>query len=70
MALHIPFFDVNAAQNWAEFRHAFSQLDAPGQNGVYADIDGNIGYQTTGKVPIRVPQVTDSLPVERQRQCA
>jgi penicillin G amidase len=51
--LHIPFFDVNAAQNWAEFRHAFSQLDAPGQNVVYADVDGNIGYQTTGKVPIR-----------------
>jgi penicillin G amidase len=51
--LHIPFFDVNAAQNWAGFRHAFSQLDAPGQNVVYADVDGNIGYQTTGKVPIR-----------------
>src|SRR5579859_1837162 len=27
--LHIPFFDVNAAQNWQEFRRAFSQLDAP-----------------------------------------
>jgi len=52
-ALHIPFFDVNTAQNWDEFRRAFSQLDAPGQNVVYADVDGNIGYQTTGKVPIR-----------------
>lgn len=51
--LRIPFFDVNSAQNWAEFRQAFSQLDAPGQNVVYADVDGNIGYQTTGKVPIR-----------------
>ena len=51
--LRIPFFDVNAAQNWEEFRHAFSQLDAPGQNVVFADVDGNIGYQTTGKVPIR-----------------
>jgi penicillin amidase len=51
--LHIPFFDVNAAQNWQEFRRAFSQLDAPGQNVVYADVDGNIGYQTTGKIPIR-----------------
>jgi len=51
--LQIPFFDVNAAQNWQEFRHAFSLLDAPGQNVVYADVDGNIGYQTTGKVPIR-----------------
>jgi len=51
--LRIPFFDVNTAQNWDEFRHAFSQLDAPGQNVVYADVDGNIGYQATGKVPVR-----------------
>jgi penicillin amidase len=51
--LHIPFFDVNAAQNWDEFCRAFAQLDAPGQNVVYADVDGNIGYHTTGKVPIR-----------------
>jgi penicillin amidase len=60
--LHIPFFDVNAAQNWGEFRHAFSQLDAPGQNVVYADVDGDIGYQTTGKVPIRAAG-DGSLPV-------
>ncbi len=51
--LHMPFFDVNSAQNWDEFCRAFSQLDAPGQNVVYADVDGNIGYHTTGKVPIR-----------------
>jgi penicillin amidase len=60
--LHVPFFDVNAAQNWQEFRHAFSLLDAPGQNVVYADVDGNIGYQTTGKVPIRAAG-DGSLPV-------
>jgi penicillin amidase len=60
--LHIPFFDVNSAQNWDEFRRAFSQLDAPGQNVVYADVDGNIGYQTTGKVPIRAAG-DGSLPV-------
>ena len=60
--LRIPFFDVNAAQNWQEFTKAFSQLDAPGQNVVYADIDGNIGYHTTGKVPIRAAG-DGSLPV-------
>jgi penicillin amidase len=60
--LHIPFFDVNTAQNWEDFRHAFSLLDAPGQNVVYADVDGNIGYQTTGKVPIRAAG-DGSLPV-------
>jgi len=60
--LRIPFFDVNAAQNWEQFTKAFSQLDAPGQNVVYADVDGNIGYHATGKVPIRVAG-DGSLPV-------
>ena len=60
--LRIPFFDVNSAQNWEEFKKAFSQLDAPGQNVVYADIDGNIGYHATGKVPIRAAG-DGSLPV-------
>lgn len=48
-----PFFGVNAAQNWDQFLSAFSVLDAPGQNVVFADVDGNIGYHATGKVPIR-----------------
>jgi penicillin amidase len=60
--LRIPFFDVNAAQNWDDFNKAFSQLDAPGQNVVYADVDGNIGYHATGKVPIRAAG-DGSLPV-------
>lgn len=51
--LRNPFFAVNSAQNWADFRQAFSQLDAPAQSVVYADVDGNIGYQATGKIPIR-----------------
>lgn len=61
-ALHIPFLDVNTAQNWEEFKKAFSQLDAPGQNVVYADVDGNIAYHATGKVPIRAAG-DGSLPV-------
>jgi penicillin amidase len=48
-----PFFKVDSAQNWQQFRDAFSEFDAPGQNVVYADVDGNIGYQATGKIPIR-----------------
>ena len=51
--LRMPFFDVDTAQNWQDFLNAFSMLDAPGQNVVYADVDGNIGYHATGKVPIR-----------------
>ncbi|MGA8150963.1 MAG: penicillin acylase family protein [Terriglobales bacterium] len=48
-----PFFAVDSAQNWNDFQRAFSEFDAPGQNVVYADVDGNIGYHATGKVPIR-----------------
>ncbi len=60
--LRMPFFDVDAAQNWEEFRKAFSEFDAPGQNVVYADVDGNIGYQATGRIPIRAAG-NGSLPV-------
>jgi penicillin G amidase len=60
--LHMPFFDVDSAQNWEDFGKAFSQLDAPGQNVVYADVEGNIGYHTTGRVPIRASG-DGSLPV-------
>jgi len=48
-----PFFDLDSSENWQEFRAALSKFDAPGQNVVYADVDGNIGYQATGKIPIR-----------------
>lgn len=51
--IHSPFFGVNSAANWAQFRQALSQFDAPAQNVVYADVDGNIGYQATGRIPLR-----------------
>jgi len=44
---------MNLAQNWDEFRLAASEFDVPSQNLVYADVEGNIGYQTPGKIPIR-----------------
>jgi penicillin amidase len=49
----IPFFAVNSARNWEEFRAAFSTFGAPGQNVMYADAEGHIGYQATGFIPIR-----------------
>lgn len=41
------------AQNWDEFRQAARKMVVPAQNLVYADVDGNIGYQMPGNVPIR-----------------
>ncbi len=46
-------FELNLAQDFSEFRHAASLFDVPAQNLLYADVDGNIGYQTPGKLPIR-----------------
>jgi len=58
----LMFFDADSAQNWDEFRKAFSTFGAPGQNVMYADVDGHIGYQATGRVPIRASG-DGSLPV-------
>ena len=44
---------MNLAENWEEFRAAAADFDVPSQNLVYADVDGNIGYQTPGQIPIR-----------------
>lgn len=44
---------INRAQNFTEFRTALRDFDAPSQNVVYADVDGNIGYQVPGNIPIR-----------------
>lgn len=46
-------FELNLAQDFNDFRRAASLFDVPAQNLLYADIDGNIGYQTPGKLPIR-----------------
>ncbi|MFC3818977.1 penicillin acylase family protein [Planomonospora venezuelensis] len=46
-------FALGSAQNWQEFRAAASSFDVPAQNLVYADVDGNIGYQAPGRIPVR-----------------
>jgi penicillin amidase len=46
-------FKLNRAQNFDEFRDALRDFAAPSQNLVYADVDGNIGYQMPGHIPIR-----------------
>jgi penicillin amidase len=41
------------ANNWDEFRTAAMDFTVPAQNLVFADVDGNIGYQMPGNIPIR-----------------
>jgi penicillin G amidase len=56
-------FDINRASNWEEFRAGAANFVVPAQNMVYADVEGNIGYQTPGWIPIRSAGHDGSLPV-------
>ena len=47
------FLGVFRAQGWDEFREALRDWDAPQINVSYADVDGNIGFQLPGRVPLR-----------------
>lgn len=46
-------FDLNLAKNFEDFRAAAERFDVPAQNLIYADPEGNIGYQAPGRLPIR-----------------
>lgn len=46
-------FALSTAQDFDDFRVAASLFDVPAQNLIYADTEGNIGYQTPGRLPIR-----------------
>jgi penicillin amidase len=44
---------LGKARNWKEFREIMKRVWGPGQNAVYADVEGNIGYVMAARVPIR-----------------
>ena len=44
---------LGKARNWKEFRDIMKRVWGPGQNAVYADVEGNIGYIMAARVPIR-----------------
>jgi penicillin amidase len=52
------FLKINKANNWSEFKSAVEQYNIPGQNFVYADKVGNIGYVFGGALPIRSSNAT------------
>jgi len=47
------FFAIDRAANWDDFRGALSVYGTPSQNFIYADVDGHIGLQVPGRIPIR-----------------
>ena len=44
---------MDQAQSWEEFREACSFSHIPGENMIWADKDGNIGWQAVGIAPVR-----------------
>lgn len=44
---------LGKAKNWEEFRDVMKKVWGPGQNAVYADVKGNIGYVMAARVPVR-----------------
>jgi len=62
MAPYFGSMDYMRAQNWDQFRAAMNRWGAPGENQVYADRDGNIGWLPGGLTPIR-PNWDGLMPV-------
>jgi penicillin amidase len=55
-------FKMGRATNFEEFRAAAKDFVAPSQNLLYADVDGNIGYQMPGLIPIRAGDIQGRYP--------
>ena len=55
--------DLNRATNFDEFRAAAVSFEVPSQNMLYADVDGHIGYQMPGKIPVRPDGNDGTIPV-------
>jgi penicillin amidase len=59
-----PFLEIDRARDWKEFTAAIGRFPGPGQNFVYADTAGNIGYHATGRNPIRKKGCGGDLPAD------
>ncbi|MGJ4883971.1 penicillin acylase family protein [Bradyrhizobium sp. HKCCYLRH1065] len=47
------FLKLNRARNWEEFKDSLRLYETPAQNMFYADVAGNIGVMSLGRVPVR-----------------
>lgn len=47
------WIDINIMKNWQDFSNGVKSFGVPGQNIVYADIEGNIGWRPAVFIPIR-----------------
>ena len=52
-APYLASLRMDQARTWNEFREASNYSNIPGENMIWADRDGNIGWQAVGIAPIR-----------------
>ncbi len=52
-APYLASLRMDQARTWEEFRNACSYSHTPSENMVWADVEGNIGWQAVGITPIR-----------------
>lgn len=50
---YLASLSLDRARNWPDFRKALERWKVPSENLVYADVDGNIGWQVAGLAPVR-----------------
>ena len=51
--LATAFEAINRAHDWTSFTTAVGSFAVPSMNIVYADVDGNVGYAMSGRLPVR-----------------
>jgi penicillin amidase len=53
MAPYLASLGYQKAKNWSQYKSALRRFANPTENHVYADIKGNIGLKSAGRVPFR-----------------
>jgi len=61
-SIALAVIGLNKAANWQDFRTALQYWDTPSQSVIYADRQGNIGYQMPGRIPIRAKNHAGQVP--------
>lgn len=61
-APYLASLRMDQATTWEEFRQACAYSNIPGENMIWADVKGNIGWQAVGIAPIR-PRHSGLVPV-------
>ena len=61
--LSVSFEAINRSTDWTSFTSAVESFAVPSSNLVYADVDGNIGYAMSGRLPVRASG-DGSMPID------